>query len=565
MRKDRIMDRHDRGTTDNLEAHILNMTSHNAGGGGASVFRIVNDDNVFGPFDAGNDSISAGGHFNFAAISGAAVSITTGDDGIYIGRDSAANATSTHDSISLGPESGQYWTRVNDGIALGRRAARGDIGGCTGFNFVAMLPNTLRSLTSGHDLLIFGNGAGADITNATHILLMGNGAGPNIVGSDHVNGFGNNVLFSMISGKHANVMGALGFWRSTTGDHLNGIGNNVGAKCTGNSSNILCLGNDAGPSTLGEYHQEFYIDNHATDAPLIHGDTDDHIVTINGTLVVSGGITEGGTGDFVRRDGTTPLTANWDAGNFIIRAKQFNSDIAAGSPPYLALSTTVCTNVNADLVDGYHHDQSLLLADSPSFAGFTKIGGATHYTTIEADGTIEFNGDATVWDDLRVPGTSVQKGASAPDLVAFLGAGNLLVNAFNGNATVEQVYFTIQLPHSYKEGSDITPHVHWTPTDANAGDVKWQLEYSWANIDATFPAVTTIIATDSTDTTAWKHHFVDFSVISGTGKTISSMLICRLFRDPTDGADTYGSDATFLEFDVHFEIDTVGSRQIMTK
>ena len=201
----------------------------------------------------------------------------------------------------------------------------------------------------------------------------------------------------------------------------------------------------------------------------------------------------------------------------------------------------------------------------PSFAGFAKIGDATNYTTIESDGTIEFNGDATVWDDLRIPGSQVQKGASAPDLVAFLGAGNLLVNAFDGGALTEQVYFNVQLSHSYKEGSDITPHVHWSPTNANAGNVKWQLEYTWQNINGTFPAVTTITVVDATDTTAWKHHIAGFSAITGTGKTISSMLVCRLFRNPGDGDDTYGSDAAFLEVDFHFEKDTVGSRQIFTK
>jgi hypothetical protein len=209
--------------------------------------------------------------------------------------------------------------------------------------------------------------------------------------------------------------------------------------------------------------------------------------------------------------------------------------------------------------------QDIHTGASPTFAGLTKVGGASNYTTIESDGTVVFNGDATVWDDLRVPGTSVQKGASAPDLVSFLGAGNVMVNAFDGGATTEQVFFSIQLPHSYKEGSDITPHVHWSPINANAGNVKWQLEYSWANVNDTFPAVTTISVVDATDTTAWKHQLAGFSAISGTGKTLSSMLVCRLFRDPSDGDDTYGSDAAFLEFDVHFEIDTVGSRQILSK
>jgi len=49
-----------------------------------------------------------------------------------------------------------------------------------------------------------------------------------------------------------------------------------------------------------------------------------------------------------------------------------------------------------------------------------------------------------------------------------------------------------------------------------------------------------------------------FSAISGTGKTISSMLICRLFRDVSE--DDYNNDAAFLEFDIHYEINSVGSK-----
>jgi hypothetical protein len=48
--------------------------------------------------------------------------------------------------------------------------------------------------------------------------------------------------------------------------------------------------------------------------------------------------------------------------------------------------------------------------------------------------------------------------------------------------------------------------------------------------------------------------------IAGTGQGISSMLVCRLHRDAGKGADTLAAAVAFLEFDVHFEIDTLGSR-----
>jgi len=59
----------------------------------------------------------------------------------------------------------------------------------------------------------------------------------------------------------------------------------------------------------------------------------------------------GGSGDLLA-DGTIPLTADWDAGAFEIRAETFESDVATGTAPFTIASTTVSTNLNADLLDG---------------------------------------------------------------------------------------------------------------------------------------------------------------------------------------------------------------------
>ena len=58
--------------------------------------------------------------------------------------------------------------------------------------------------------------------------------------------------------------------------------------------------------------------------------------------------------DLVLVDGTQPLTADWDTGNWIIRAKVFYSDIATGTSPLTITSTTKVPNLNADQVDGIH-------------------------------------------------------------------------------------------------------------------------------------------------------------------------------------------------------------------
>lgn len=179
-------------------------------------------------------------------------------------------------------------------------------------------------------------------------------------------------------------------------------------------------------------------------------------------------------------------------------------------------------------------------------------------------------GTATMWDDLMIPGHGVKTtGSSPPDLMTVFGPSSTIdYYAFDGGSTLEQVYFSLQLPHKWKEGSTIYPHVHFAPTSTNTGDttprvVRFTLEYTWANVGAAFGNSTTINLDSDPfvpNTSLWSHLLCKNGTgISGTGKTLSSMLMCRLFRDPTDNADTYPQDAAFLQFDIHYEIDSLGS------
>src|SRR3990170_4528210 len=76
--------------------------------------------------------------------------------------------------------------------------------------------------------------------------------------------------------------------------------------------------------------------------------------------VLAGGVDHGslgGLGDddhpqYLLAAGTRALTGNWDAGSFEIRAETFESDVATGTAPLIVASTTLVTNLNADLLDG---------------------------------------------------------------------------------------------------------------------------------------------------------------------------------------------------------------------
>ena len=194
------------------------------------------------------------------------------------------------------------------------------------------------------------------------------------------------------------------------------------------------------------------------------------------------------------------------------------------------------------------------------------IGSGTNVTTFSATYPLPVaTGTNTVWDDLRIADGQIRGGATAPSLATFGPSGTLRTYQFSAT-TLQEVEFAIQMPHDWAEGTALHPHVHWAPTTTDTNRVVWGFEYSWANIAATFGASTTLLITNYTGGTAWKHNIHEFSAdIAGTGKTFSSILVCRLFRDATSGSDDYPDAAAFLEFDIHYERNSLGSRDEYVK
>jgi hypothetical protein len=197
----------------------------------------------------------------------------------------------------------------------------------------------------------------------------------------------------------------------------------------------------------------------------------------------------------------------------------------------------------------------------------TELTDALYNIQVESGGTFKFVEDGTVWDDLRVPLTTAKlAGGTNPDYSTFT-TGSLYAYLFDA-AALQEITFTVQMPHSYKLGTDIYPHLHWTPVNANTGTVSWALEYSWADIGSQFRAPSTIHVRDAANLKTYGHQYADFGPISPpreAGNKVSSILVCRVYRYASDTLDTYASDAALLEIDFHFEIDTIGSREEKSK
>lgn len=172
--------------------------------------------------------------------------------------------------------------------------------------------------------------------------------------------------------------------------------------------------------------------------------------------------------------------------------------------------------------------------------------------------------DRTVyWDDMRIAAAGINPPGLVSDPDRDTDTGCWL---FSTSAT-EMLVTQVQLPHQWKEGSYLVPHVHWQKTTSASGDVYWQLEYKWAPIGGVMDASwTTLTVTDTVDgtpdnDTADEHLISSFGELDGTGKEISDMLIFKLSRVGGNAADTYGADARLLEYDVHVQKDAPGSIQ----
>jgi hypothetical protein len=214
-------------------------------------------------------------------------------------------------------------------------------------------------------------------------------------------------------------------------------------------------------------------------------------------------------------------------------------------------------------------------------------GTGTKAVRIDADGNL-YAADTTnfagsIWNgssagsfgDLVVPIYNTKPGEignqPAWSKLKDNGAGSrgVFTYAFAG-ATEQEVFFSIQMPLNWKEGSSILPRVHWSPqTSGQPGTVVWGIEYSWVNYNAATPQSfpnTTVMTVNSVSingtTTIGQHLVTVFDPLTpgSTPDKAGSVLMCRFFRKGGDAADTYNGNAAVLSIDFHYEIGAVGNR-----
>lgn len=165
------------------------------------------------------------------------------------------------------------------------------------------------------------------------------------------------------------------------------------------------------------------------------------------------------------------------------------------------------------------------------------------------------------WNDWRWSGRGRSTGPTPPSFLEFAGSGIFCWQFTNAK---ELHLSDLQLPHDYKEGTDLVPHIHWAPTTTGTYTGTWTLNLiGWLTIDTGEPvtAVQTVTAAFSGSLTAFEMQSQNFSdVIPGAGRKISSIIHARLALSLTAGAS-----CALCGLDAHYQVDRLGSRQVTAK
>ena len=214
-----------------------------------------------------------------------------------------------------------------------------------------------------------------------------------------------------------------------------------------------------------------------------------------------------------------------------------------------------------ETLGGTTRDERLILrsSDGTRYALTIDDGGALWVTQL--DGT-----RGVVWRDLigniTLKGTP---GANSPTWKEITGMTGMYGYAFSAS-TMNEVWINYHIDHDYYRTSDIFLHTHWLNAAAtpNTGVVRWGFQYTVAkgHQQQAFPATTTIYVNQTCNATRYMHHIAEVSsgdAVDGTNIEPDTLILCRIFRDAANAADTCTDEVFLLLSDCHYQADRSGT------
>jgi hypothetical protein len=218
------------------------------------------------------------------------------------------------------------------------------------------------------------------------------------------------------------------------------------------------------------------------------------------------------------------------------------------------------------IILGAGDDMSIIYDGTKGIIDTSLVTASDLQISCGTDKTIVLN--ESVWDDLQflISGGKIPP-SNYPDwdtsFTTNTGEYKFEVNDYIDLAGNE-------MPHTYKQGTTIKPHLHLALDGANSSGsdqyAKFTLYIAYADANEVWTETSkTAEITIPTGTADLTHLFLDMGDLTFTNQLIGCQIKLRLKRIAATGGTEYPNHIFVTQVGIHHEIDTMGSRGVATK
>ncbi len=159
-------------------------------------------------------------------------------------------------------------------------------------------------------------------------------------------------------------------------------------------------------------------------------------------------------------------------------------------------------------------------------------------------------------------------GANSPTWEEITGMTGMFAYSFSAT-TMNEIWINYHIDHDIYTGSDsrLYLHTHWLNAAAtpNTGAVRWGFQYTIAkgHQQQAFPATATVYVNQTCNATRYMHHIAEISLADSIDMSAfepDTLILCRIFRDAANIADTCSDKVYLLLSDCHYMADRAGTK-----
>lgn len=194
-------------------------------------------------------------------------------------------------------------------------------------------------------------------------------------------------------------------------------------------------------------------------------------------------------------------------------------------------------------------------------------GGTSNYAKFDATGHQTMHGTSRPWKDISSDSVNLKSTGTGVSVNSTEGTTDFIDSA----NTSDYLYANIQLNHDRDETSVISPHIHWFSAQQSLVPnfeiwYRWQIVggtkvTSWSKIKCS------TVALPAPGAGVTKHQICETAsdITPPEGSTVSDIIQFRIIRNTNNtgglhtGSDPYSGTVAIIAFDVHYQINSIGS------